>query len=131
MVGIVPADRERSCKFRIKLLIISNKHFGSMFAQNFLKLTEPLTFKSDIQVIDYWTIHRDFINHVNEHGLYVILLPITEGEYKELSNISLCCGNGHTGYLKMNTKCRVSSCQLYPTSQFTKLYLTRTVDYSL
>ena len=80
VVGIIPADRE---------YVTSSKHFGSMFAQNFLKLTGPLTFKSDTQVIDYWIIDRDFIDYINEHGLYVLLLPITEGEYKELSNMKL------------------------------------------
>ena len=120
VAGILPADRDYN--------IAWNKYFGSPFAQEFLKWSSPLTFNSDVNIIEFWTCSQDFVDHVNEHGMYVLLLPFTDDEYQKVASLRFYCKKGHKGYQPIDGKCY---CSNYGTSQNSKIHLTKSCNYSL
>ena len=87
VLGLVPADRAYD---RSKML------FDSNFARYFLKWTEEFVGEGEAVEYTLWHTDQDFLDLINEHGVYVCVLPVTKQEYTRLTGMSFA------GYYKIN-----------------------------
>ena len=89
VLALVPADRAYDR---------SKMRFDSNFACNFLKWTEE--FVGEGKVVEYrlWHTDQDFLDLINEHGVYVCVLPVTKQEYARLSDMKFGGGGVFRSY---------------------------------
>ena len=76
VLGVVPADREYG---------LSKICFHRHFRQRFLKWTEEWKDEGNVAEYTLWQATQDFVDLVNQHGVYLCVLPVTKWEYAKLS----------------------------------------------
>lgn len=89
VVGLVPANNGYD---------ISTKYFHSPFARSFLAWTPRVETETKVHEFESWTVDGKLLEVIDEWGVYVFLLPVTDAEFKELNGYyfgPMCkCGKG-------------------------------------
>ena len=66
--------------------------FGYDFAVKLLKWTEEFRGEGNVAEYTLWQATQDFLDLVNQHGLYVCVLQVTWSEYIRLGGVLYCVG---------------------------------------
>ena len=92
VVGLVPANNGYD---------ISTKYFHSPFARSFLTWTPRIETETKVHDYESWTVDAKLLEVIDEWGVYVFLLPVTDVEFKELNECSFgpTCRCGYKQYV--------------------------------